>query len=55
MLLVPVRRRQSWGVLVKLWQIWAITLLVAGAYLAICSELDHRQQRFERCAAVRCA
>ncbi|GJH15008.1 hypothetical protein CBA19CS22_00720 [Caballeronia novacaledonica] len=39
----------------KLWQVWCITFLVAGAYLAICAELDYRAARIERCAVIRCA
>ncbi|MDR5824731.1 hypothetical protein [Caballeronia sp. LZ043] len=39
----------------KLWQIWGIILIVAGAYLLLCSEMDYRAARIERCAVVHCA
>lgn len=39
----------------SLWKIWALTLVVAAAYLAICADLDARAARVERCAVVRCA
>ncbi|SOE82105.1 hypothetical protein SAMN05446927_5417 [Caballeronia arationis] len=38
----------------KLWQIVAITLVVASAFLAIDSETSYRQAEMERCAHVRC-
>jgi hypothetical protein len=38
----------------KLWQIWALTLITAIAYLVICSDLDARQAKIQRCAVVHC-
>ncbi|WP_250865640.1 hypothetical protein [Caballeronia sp. INSB1] len=38
-----------------LWKIWAISVIVAGVYLAVCAEIDYRAARFERCAVVHCA
>jgi hypothetical protein len=35
-------------------KIWAITLIVASAYLAVCSEIDYRAAQIERCSVVRC-
>lgn len=38
----------------KLLQIWAITLVVAAAYLLLCTEIDYRAARAERCAVMHC-
>ncbi len=38
----------------SIWKIWGITLIVAAAYLMLCSEIDYRAARAERCAVMHC-
>jgi len=35
-------------------KIWAVTLIVASAYLALGAEMDYRAAQIERCSVVRC-
>lgn len=41
--------------MIALLKLWAMILIVAAAYLLLCSEMDSRAARIERCAVVHCA
>lgn len=39
----------------KILETWAIALIIAAAYLTLCSEIDYRAARPERCAVTHCS